>query len=144
MSDRGEVHPPNDPQTSERSAGIGELLERVSAQTSKLVRTEIALAKLELAQKAKQGGIGAALLGTAGVLVPYILTVLIFAAVAGLAVVWPWWLAALTVAGVLIIFAAILAAIGISRLQRSAPPTPETTQVTVKQDVASIKEGLHR
>ena len=50
------------------NATTGELVTRLSAQISELVRGELALAKTELAEKGKRAGIGAGLAGTAGVL----------------------------------------------------------------------------
>ena len=46
---------------------VGELFRELSDQTTTLVRQELELAKLELAQKGRRAGIGASMFGAAGV-----------------------------------------------------------------------------
>jgi hypothetical protein len=55
--------PPPDPSQS----STGELIGQLSDQLSRLVRDEVRLAQAEVTQKAKRLGMGAGLLGTAGV-----------------------------------------------------------------------------
>lgn len=121
---------------------IGTLVERLSEQATRLVRSEVALAKAELADKAKRSGIGAGLLVVALVIVLYAVGVLIWSAITGLATVWPLWLSALVVGVAMLLLAGGLAAVGAQQLKKSTRP-PETVQ-RVKDDVASIKEGLQR
>ena len=123
---------------------IGELVSTLSEKMSQLVRDEIALAKLELAEKAKHAGIGAALFAVAGLLGLFALGVLITTAILGIieAGLAPW-LAALIVAVALLVIAAILAAAGKKALDKGTPPVPERAQASIKADVAAVKEGLH-
>ena len=123
---------------------IGELVSTLSEKMSQLVRDEIALAKMELAEKAKHAGIGAALFAVAGLLGFFGLGVLITTAILGIIETGlaPW-LAALIVGVVLLVIAAILAAVGKKALDKGTPPVPERAQASVKADVAAVKEGLH-
>src|SRR4051812_1012943 len=80
---------------SDRSTA--ELVKLATEQVSRLVRDELRLAQTELAAKGKRVGLGVGLFGGAGAFAFYGLGVLLAAAVLGLAVVWPAWLAALVV-----------------------------------------------
>ncbi|MBM7773598.1 membrane protein [Actinokineospora baliensis] len=129
-------------QGSEPSAG--ELVGRLGEQVSRLVRDELALAKVELRDKAKQAGLGAALGGTAGILAWFAVGTLVAAAVAGLAVVLPVWAAALVVAGALLVLAAVAGAVAASKVRHATPPIPEQAIKSTRQDVATVKESAHR
>lgn len=122
---------------------LGQLVSDLSEQTARLVRTEIDLAKEELAAKAKRAGIGSGLLAAAGVLALYTFAVGIAAAILGLAVPLPAWAAALIVFGALLLVTGLLAGIGVRQLKRSTPPTPERALENIKEDVAAVKGGLH-
>ena len=132
--------PPDDP----TNATTGELVTRLSTQVSELVRGEIALAKAELAAKGKRAGIGAGMLGTAGVLALYGLGALITTVIAALALFLPVWAAALIVAVVIFIVAGALGLLGKNQLQRATPPVPENTVESVKRDVAAVSERIKR
>ena len=71
------------------SASTGELVQRLSAQLSELVRRELDLARTELATKGKRAGAGAGLAGAGGVVALYGVGALIASAIAGLATVRP-------------------------------------------------------
>ena len=83
---------------------MGQLMARLSEQTSQLVHGEVALAKAELSEKAKQAGVGAGLLGGAGVLAWFGVGCLLTTAILALALVLDAWLAALIVT--VVVFAA--------------------------------------
>lgn len=121
---------------------LGRLVEQLSEQATRLVRSEIALAKAELTQKAKRSGIGAGLLAAAGVIVLYAVGVLIWSAIIGLAEAWPLWLSALVVGVVMLVAAGALAMVGVKFLKK-ATTKPETID-RVKDDIATVKEGIHR
>ena len=59
----------------------GELVQRAAEQISRLVRDELALAKVELAEKGKHAGIGIGLFGGGGALALYAIGTLIAALV---------------------------------------------------------------
>ena len=105
--------PQNGPARSDAAdLPIGELLKRASEQTSRLVREELRLAQLEMQQKAKHAGIGAGLLGGAGVVALFGVAVLIAFVVLLLATAMEAWLAALIVAVVLLAAAGVMALLG--------------------------------
>ncbi len=128
--------------SADRPPGMGRLVEQLSEQATRLVRAEIALAKAELSDKAKRSGIGMGLFAAAAVIVLYAVGVLIWAAIIGLAEAWPLWLSALVIGVVLMLVAGGLAFAG-SKLLKRATQQPETID-RVKDDVAAIKEGMHR
>ncbi len=126
------------------SASTGELVQRLSAQLSELVRRELDLARTELATKGKRAGAGAGLAGAGGMVALYGVGALIASAIAGLATVIPVWLSALIVGVVLLLVAGVLALVGRSRLRAATPPVPEQAVRGVQDDVAAVKNAVHR
>ena len=122
---------------------LGALAHDLSEQTSALVRSEVELAKAELAAKGKAAGIGAGLFGAAGLLAFFGGAVLITTVILALALVLPAWLAALIVAVVLFAAAAVAGIIGKGKVTEATPPAPERAVDGVKQDVETIKKGHH-
>lgn len=119
---------------------LGRLVEQLSEQTSRLVKAEVALAKAEMAQKAKSSGIGIGLFAAAGAIVLYALGVLIWAAVLGLGEAWPLWLSALVIGGAMILLAGGLVAAGV-QLLKHASGKPEAID-RVKNDIATVRANL--
>ena len=116
-----------DPETRKPPSGLegvptGELVNRLAAQVSELVRGELELARTELTAKGKRVGAGAGLAGAGGVVALYGLGALIAAGNGALALVWPVWLAALVVGVVVLVVAGVLALAGRSQLRRAARP----------------------
>ena len=107
------------------------------------VRNEIEQLKGELIAKIKHAGIGVGLFAAAGFFAFFLLAVLIAAAVLGLATVLPGWLAALIVAGILLVIVVILVLVGFRQVRQGIPPAPTQTIKSVRQDVKVIK-GLGR
>jgi uncharacterized membrane protein YqjE len=130
---------------SDRSTG--DLVKLAAEQVSHLVRDELRLAQTELAEKGKRVGVGVGLFGGAGAFAFYGLGVLLAAAVLGLAVVWPAWLAALVVGVAVFVIAGVLALVGKSQLKKGAPPSPTEAVNSVKADIDTItvaaREGIH-
>lgn len=124
-------------------ATTGELVTRLSQETSRLVRDELRLAQAELAETGKRAGIGAGLFSTAGILALYGFGALIAAIILALALALPPWLAAVIVAVVLFVCAGIAAFVGKKQVQQISPK-PERTVETVKADVDAVKEARHR
>ncbi len=123
---------------------IGDLLSNISGDLSTLVRQEIALAKAEATQSAKQAGTGAGLLAGAGIGGHFVLLFLSLAlmwAIGG-AIGLGW--SSLIVAVIWAIIAAILAVVGRKKL-KAAPGLPETTE-SLKQAPNALKgqEELNR
>ncbi|MBB5832910.1 phage holin family protein [Brachybacterium aquaticum] len=119
-----------------------ELISRLSEQTSRLVREEFKLARAEMTATAKQGGVGAGLLGAGGVLAAYGFAALIATAIIALALVLPAWAAALIVTAVLFIAAAIAALVGKKKVQ-DLSLAPERTIDSLQEDVAEVKGNTH-
>ena len=118
---------------------IGELLKRASEQTSRLVREELQLAQLEMQQKAKHAGIGAGLLGGAGIVALFGVAVLIATVVLLLATAMDPWLAALVVAVVLLAAAGAMALAGKQQVAEAAPAKPERAIDSVHDDIDEIR-----
>src|SRR6478735_8942554 len=100
-------------------ASIPELIDRLTTQTSRLVRDEIQLAQKEFQLAAKRTGIGAGLFSTAGLLAFTGLLAVVTAAIAALALVLPVWAAAAIVAVVLLAAAGIAAVIGKKQVEQA-------------------------
>jgi uncharacterized membrane protein YqjE len=88
---------------------IGDLAKQLSEQVSRLVREELRLAELEMAQKGKRLGLGAAMFGGGGVVALYGVAAVLAAVILLLAKVMPAWGGALIVGGVLLAITGTLA-----------------------------------
>ncbi len=129
--------PPADAPARERS--LGDLFKDLSSETSTLIRQEMALARAELTEKGKEAGKGAGLFGGAGVVGLLAAGALTAAIILLLDEVMASWLAALIVAVVYAAVAGVLALRGKQEIQSAAPPVPEQTVDSVKEDVAWAK-----
>jgi Flp pilus assembly protein TadB len=127
------------PREKEKKRSIFQLVADVPTLVRELVMGEINLLKTEIINKLKIAGIGVGLLLGAVLVLFFFISVLLTAAVLGLAVVMPPWLAALVVAFVLLIVVAILAWIGYRELKKALPPLPELTIKNLKRDINAIK-----
>lgn len=121
---------------------VGQLVSQLSEQTSRLVRDEMRLAQKELQQSVKHAGVGAGMIGAAGLLGILGLATLIAGAVAALALVLPLWASAVIVAAVLFAAAGIAAAVSRKQAQQVPPPTNEALD-SVKMDIDEIKAARH-
>ena len=101
------------------------LIGGVVAQATASIRHEVASAKTELINKIKALAVGFLFL-TFGVGIAVFATgFLAYAAMVALSEVWPTWLAALTVAGVLIAIASIFLSVGLKRIRKNSDLRPE-------------------
>jgi hypothetical protein len=132
--------PPPDPKDLPTGRLIGDLTEQVST----LVRDEVRLAQAEVTRKAKRLGVGAGLVGGAGVVALLGVGALVTAAILGLANVMPGWLAAIVVAVALFTVAAVLGLVGKRDVTQATPPLPTEALAGVQRDVATVKEGIAR
>jgi uncharacterized membrane protein YqjE len=123
---------------------VGELLQRATQQTAELVRKEVRLAQAEMQEKARRAGLGAGLLGSAGLVALYGLGALVAAAIILIGTQLEPWVAALIVGLVLLAVAGVLALVGRSQAQQATPPTPEQAMESVQDDVQHIKERASR
>ena len=125
--------------TDMRDRPVGELVKELAGQTSTLVRQEIQLAQAEISAKGKLAGRGAGLLAGAAVAGLLALIALTAVLIAALDTAMPLWLAALIVTVLWAAIGAVLAARGRKELQQAAPPVPEQTVETVKEDIQWAK-----
>ena len=104
---------------------------------------DLAVARLEISEKAKHAGIGAGMLGGAAMLAFFGVATLVAVLVLLLSTALDAWLAALTVAVALLALAGILAVAGKGQLARAAPPAPEQAIASVKADVEEVRAHAH-
>lgn len=123
------------------SASTGELIARLSEQTSTLIRDEMRLAQAEMSAKAKHAGTGIGMFGAGGILALMALGATVATMIIALALVLPTWAAALIVTVLLFALAGVAALLGKKQVEQ-AKPTPERTIANVKQDVAAVKENV--
>jgi MFS family permease len=124
---------------AEADRPVGELMQELSEQTSRLVRQELELARLELTRKGRQAGVGAGMFGGAGAIGLFAAGALTAALILALATAVTGWLAALIVAAAYGLVAGGLALSGKSKVQQAAPPVPEQAAESVKEDVQWAK-----
>lgn len=121
-------------------ASTGQLITHATEQMGALVRTEMELARAEIAEAGKRAGLGAGLFGVAGVVALYGLGALFITIGLVLALFLDAWLAALIVTVVLFVVAAIAALIGKSQVSKAAPPVQHSL-TNVQRDVDTIKRS---
>jgi hypothetical protein len=132
----------NKPDARLREQSMGELFKQLSDELSTLVRQELRLAQAEMTEKGKRAGIGAGIVGGAGLVGVMAFGTLTACLVAALAEAMDVWLGALIVTVVYAAVAGILALQGRERIQQATPPVPEQTVDTVKEDVQWAKTQL--
>jgi hypothetical protein len=125
-----------------RDQSIGDLFTQLSEQTSALVHQEIDLAKAEMRQKGKRAGVGAGLIGAGGVLGLGAFAALTATLILVLAMWMDAWLASLIVTVVYGAGAAALALAGKEKVRDAAPPVPEKTIETLKEDVQWVRNQI--
>lgn len=123
---------------------VGELVARATAQMSQLMKEELQLARMEMAEKGKRAGMGGGMLGGAGVVALYAVGAGVTAAIAGLSVVWPVWLSALVIMAVLFLVAGVLAVLGRQQMRRATPAKPERALRGVHDDLDEIRGRVRR
>lgn len=126
--------------TTEPEPSVGQLVSQLSEQSSRLIREEMDLARLEIKDTVKHAGRGAGLFSTAAVIGVFGVGALITTAIIALDLILPLWAAALIVTVVLFGMAGIAALVG-KREVEQVSPTPERTVENVKRDVREVKEA---
>ncbi len=129
--------------TDSDEPSAAELVKQVSEQTQRLMRQELALARLEISEKARHAGLGAAMLAGAGAVAFFAVGTLIAMFVLLLATALDAWLAALIVTVALLALAGVLALMGKGQLSRATPAAPEQTIESVKADVEEVRAHAH-
>lgn len=127
---------------NERS--LGTIFKELAEELSTLVRSEVALAKLEIRQSVMAMGIAGAMFAAAA-FVSIFAMAFIFTTIALVLIalgLMPW-AATLIVAGLLLAVAAVLALIGKSKM-KSFNPVPTTAVESIKTDIALLKTDFAR
>lgn len=127
------------PPAEVRGRSTSELLGEVGRKAALLAKKEVELAKTEMKQDLRKEIAMAGGFGVAGVCALLALGLLLVAAVFGLATVMPGWLAALIVAGVVMIAGGAAGAIGWAK--RAKDPLQRTRR-TLREDARWAKERL--
>lgn len=128
-------------QSAPHESSLGDLVSQMSEQTSRLVRDELRLAQAEMAEKGKKAGLGAALLGSSGLITVYGVACLVAAAIIALSRPLPDWAAALVVGGALLAVAGLAALIGKREVTQATPPVPVEAVAGLQQDIRTLKPG---
>jgi len=122
-------------QSPENQPSVGELVRQASEHVSTLVRAEVELAKAELSDTVKRGGIGGGLLAAAGAIVLFSVPFLFVVLAEVLVALGLWrWLSYLIVWVLFLLVAGVLALIGRAQLRKVRKP--ERTLETVKDTAA--------
>ena len=129
---------PTGPDSDGGTRSIGQIVGDITADTSRLIRQEMDLAKAEMKQEVAKLGKGAGMFGAAGLAGWFALFFVSFAVVYLLDNWMPVELAALIVAVVWGIAAAVLALKG-RKVIKAADPALPTTQQTLKEDAQWAK-----
>ena len=129
-----------EPASDKRHEPVPELLKEVSSEAQTLVRQEIRLAAAEMAEKSKEIGVGAGLVGGAGYTLHLASLGLMLCLIFALATVMAAWLAALVVTVAFVAIAGALALAGRKRIKQAGPPVPEEAIESVKQTIETVKE----
>jgi hypothetical protein len=129
------------PRSTERdeSRSLFTLLRELPATLLELVRIEFEELKREMGRKLKKLGLGALLISIAATLGLFLLGTLIAAAILGLALVMPAWLAALVVSGGLLVLMIILLTAGVNTFKKGNPPLPTETFDALIEDAHAVK-----
>lgn len=123
------------------SASILDVVKVFARLLPKQLKDEAQLAKLELTEKAKTLGKGAAFVVVGLVFLLLATIALVGAAIAGLSQIMPAWLAALLLAVLFLIVLAVAALIGVSTIKKALPLVPRKAVFGVKYDLGVVKEG---
>jgi hypothetical protein len=120
---------------------LGDLFGDLATEMSNLVRQEVALAKVEVAQKAKYVGRNVGYLVVGGAVAHVALLAIVAAVIMLLAKVLPNWGAALLVGVVIGVVGWLLIGKAMMALQQ-ADLTPRETVETLKEDATWMKEQI--
>jgi O-antigen ligase len=133
------AHTPPRSAEREESRSLFSLLRELPATLLELVRIEFEELKREMGRKLKRLGLGALLISIAATLGLFLLGTLIAAAIFGLALIMPAWLAALVVSVALLVLMILLLAAGVSTFKKGSPPLPTETFDALIEDAHALK-----
>ena len=119
-----------------------ELIQRAGEQIGRLVRDEIALARAEIAAKARRAGLGIVLAGAGALLALFGGGALIATLIIVAALFLPLWAAAAAVTGVLLATAGVLVVLGMRLVVKAGPPRPGAALASVRADMDEFRHTL--
>lgn len=120
---------------------LGDLFSELAAETGTLVRQEVALAQVELTQKATSVGKDIGFLVVGGAVGYAALLAFIAAAIIGLAYVVPVWAAALIVGAIVGIVAFLMISTALKSL-KNTELAPRETVKSLKEDAEWLKDQV--
>lgn len=129
--------PSGKPENQERS--LFALLREMPGLFMDLVRAEFERLKREMARKLKAIGLGSLFFALALMLVLFLTFTLIIAGIFGLAEFMPYWAAALTMGGIILVIIVILVGLGVAQFKKSGPPLPTETFDSLVDDANAFK-----
>lgn len=127
--------------TAEEERSLGDLFSELAAETGTLVRQEVALAQVELTQKATSVGKDIGFLVVGGAVGYAALLAFIAAAIIGLAHVVPVWAAALIVGAIVGIVAFLMISSALKSL-KNTELAPRETVKSLKEDAEWLKDQV--
>lgn len=130
-----------DTNAAQGQGSIGDLVKDASSQISSLVRSEVELAKTEVATSAKKAGIGIGMFAAAGVILAYSSFFLFFTIAEALDTFLPRWLAFLIVFLFMVVLVAILALVGLKQVKQIKKPEKTIESVNDLKQVIPNKNG---
>ncbi|MFL6374193.1 MAG: phage holin family protein [Pyrinomonadaceae bacterium] len=128
-------------QLAKDDRSLGDLFSALASETASLVRSEVALAQVELTQKATNAGKNVGSLAVGGAIAYLAVLALTAALIMGLSYLIPAWLAAALVG---VVFAAVsyfLVSSALAELKK-INPVPEQTAQTIKEDARWLKKEM--
>jgi hypothetical protein len=131
-------------ETEAATPGLGAAAKQVAEHASSIARLELELASLELKKKVAALGLGIGLLAGALLVAVYGLGFLFATIAAAFATFLPVWLSLLIVTLFLFAVTAVLALVGIKKVQRGSPPVPEQAIDEAKLTTQALKSDGSR
>jgi len=132
----------NAPAEADRS--IPELLQKLAAETSLLVRQEIELARVEILETVRKAERPAMSFGLAAIFALGAFGAFTALLIAAIGIGLPLWASALIVTVLYACVAAAGVVAGRTALKQMGSPVPKLTIKTVKDDVATVQAGIRR
>ena len=120
---------------------LGDLFSELAAETSTLVRQEVALAQTELTHKATRVGKNVGYLVVGGAVAYAALLAIVAGIIIVLGMAIPLWVSALLVGAVIGVVAFFMISSAVAEL-RKMDPVPRQTVETIKEDAKWLKKEL--
>lgn len=123
---------------------VGDLVSSFIGDATDLISLEFELAKNEASKEVTRLTAGLAMFVVAAILAVTALGALTAAAIVGLDLVMPLWLAALIVGAALLVVTGILALVGRGQVKKASLEAPTNLAERVQKDAEAVQEGADR